>query len=102
MPDLTGNAQYDAITTAIKGFSFWNYGLDETDPNDQYAEWVPDLADAINAAINEAVIDAQGAPHHGCCPDHDWRGPGRDTAAQACADLGQHEAEAHGKEADHA
>lgn len=48
---LTGNPQYDAITAAIKAFKFWNYGLDETDPNSEYAEWVPDLAGAIHKAL---------------------------------------------------
>lgn len=51
---LTGNPQYDAITAAIKAFKFWNYGLDETNPNSEYAEWVPDLAGAIHQAINAA------------------------------------------------
>lgn len=53
---LTGNPQYDAITAAIKAFPFWDYGLDETDPNAKYAEWVPDLA----AVIHRAVADAAG------------------------------------------
>lgn len=53
MADLTGNAQYDAITAAIKAFKFWDYGLDEADPNSEYAEWVPDLAGAIHKAVGE-------------------------------------------------
>lgn len=48
---LAGNPQYDAITTAIKAFPFWDYGLNETDPNDEYAEWVPGLAAAVYQAV---------------------------------------------------
>lgn len=53
---MTGTTQpttpdLDAITAAIKAFPFWNYGLDEADPNSEYAEWVPDLAQAIQTAI---------------------------------------------------
>lgn len=51
-PDLA------AITAAIKAFPFWNYGLDEADPNSEYAEWVPDLAQAIQQAINDQSKEA--------------------------------------------
>ncbi|MFC1418554.1 hypothetical protein [Streptacidiphilus cavernicola] len=53
------------------------------------------------AELEVALVDIQGAPHHGCCPDHNWRGPGRDTSAEACKDIRQHEAETHGKEISH-
>lgn len=51
---LTGNPQYDAITAAIRAFKFWDYGLDDTNPNSEYAEWVPDLAAAIHKAVSAA------------------------------------------------
>jgi hypothetical protein len=51
---LAGNAQYDAITAAIKAFPFWDYGLDEANPHSEYAEWVPDLAAAIHKAAAPA------------------------------------------------
>jgi hypothetical protein len=43
----------DKVIEAIKEFRFWNYGMDEVDPNSEYAEWVPALADAICAAIDD-------------------------------------------------
>lgn len=52
MSDQTTTPDLDAITAAIKAFPFWNYGLDEADPNSEYAEWVPDLAAAIQTAIS--------------------------------------------------
>jgi hypothetical protein len=61
MTDLTGNAQYDAITTAIREFSWDNYGLDDVDPNSEYAEWVPDLAGAIHKAIGEREVAQAGS-----------------------------------------
>ncbi|MHA6764739.1 hypothetical protein [Streptacidiphilus sp. PAMC 29251] len=45
------DAQHAAIVTAIRAFAFWNYGLDDTDPNSEYAEWVPDLATALQAVL---------------------------------------------------
>jgi predicted extracellular nuclease len=39
-----------AIVAAIKAFDFDDYGMDEVDPNDEYAEWVPALAEQIAAA----------------------------------------------------
>lgn len=43
--------QRDQAIQAIRDFAFWNYGLNDTDPNDKYAEWVPDLADKVVAAL---------------------------------------------------
>ncbi|WP_345485984.1 hypothetical protein, partial [Planotetraspora phitsanulokensis] len=46
-----------AIRAGIKGFDFAGYGLDEVDPNDENAEWVDDLAQAIiNAIADRAVM----------------------------------------------
>ena len=42
----------DAITEAIRAFPFWNYGLNDTDPRSEYAEWVPDLAAAVEKAAS--------------------------------------------------
>lgn len=39
------------VEQAIRDFKFWDYGLDVVDPNSEYAEWVPDLAMAIVAAV---------------------------------------------------
>lgn len=43
----------DKVIEAIRDFRFHNYGLDDVDPESEYAEWVPDLADAICAAIDD-------------------------------------------------
>jgi hypothetical protein len=45
----------DKVIEAIKQFRFWNYGMDDVDPKSPYAEWVPDLADEILAALAEHV-----------------------------------------------
>jgi hypothetical protein len=44
-------AQQDALADlamkaneAIRAFPFWDYGMDDVDPNDEYAEWVWELA----------------------------------------------------------
>lgn len=55
---LTGNPEYDAIAAAIKAFKFWDYGLDETNPNSEYAEWVPDLAGEILKAVGAPAAPA--------------------------------------------
>ena len=39
------------VIKAIKRFDFDDYGLHDVDPKSQYAEWVPDLADAIVKAL---------------------------------------------------
>lgn len=44
--DNLANTQ-ELVEQAIRKFPFWNYGLDEVDPNDDFAEWVEDLAAAI-------------------------------------------------------
>lgn len=56
MPDLTGNTQYDAITAAIREFSWDNYGLDDVDPENEFAEWVPALAGAIHQAVSPGAV----------------------------------------------
>jgi hypothetical protein len=43
----------DKVIEAIREFQFWNYGMDDVDPQAETAEWVPDLADAICAAIDD-------------------------------------------------
>ena len=45
-------SQRDQAIQAIRDFAFWNYGLNDTDPNDKYAEWVPALADSVVSALN--------------------------------------------------
>jgi len=50
-PDLRENPK-EKVVAAIKAFHFWNYGMDDVDPNHKFAEWVPDLADAIVAALS--------------------------------------------------
>lgn len=51
--------QRPAIEQAIRDFKFWNYGLDAADPNSEYAEWVPDLAKAIVAALGKEHLRKQ-------------------------------------------
>ena len=78
---LTGNAQYDAITAAIKAFKFWDYGLDATDPNSEYAEWVPDLAAAIHKAVAGAGSPAASPDQTEWAADmaNDALEPGKDA-----------------------
>ncbi|MFC8447686.1 hypothetical protein [Kitasatospora sp. NPDC057223] len=40
-----------AAEQAIRAFAFWDFGLNEVDPESEYAEWVAPLAAAIVAAI---------------------------------------------------
>ncbi|GAA0705471.1 hypothetical protein GCM10010193_70700 [Kitasatospora atroaurantiaca] len=40
-----------AAEQAIRAFDFWDYGLNEVDPESEYAEWVAPLAAAVVAAI---------------------------------------------------
>ncbi|MFC4006573.1 hypothetical protein ACFOY2_05030 [Nonomuraea purpurea] len=40
-----------AIEKAIREFPFWDYGMDNVDPESEYAEWVPALALAISDAL---------------------------------------------------
>lgn len=42
-----------AIKGAIKAFDWHNYGLDEVDPNDKHAAWVPALTASIVAALGK-------------------------------------------------
>lgn len=44
-----------AAEEAIRDFAFWNYGMDEVDPKSEYAEWVPDLAAAVEKAVREQI-----------------------------------------------
>ncbi|WJN63153.1 hypothetical protein [Streptomyces phage phiScoe44] len=37
----------DQIEQAIREFDFSDFGLDNVDPNSEYAEWVPVLAEKI-------------------------------------------------------
>lgn len=48
----TPDPQLAAITAAIRAFDFDDYRL-HIDPNSEYAEWVGDLAKAIQRAVNE-------------------------------------------------
>lgn len=41
------------VQQAIENFPFDDYGLDDTDPNSEYAEWVPALATAIVETLGE-------------------------------------------------
>lgn len=41
----------EIIQGAIKEFPFWDYGLNDVDPESEYAEWVPDLAQKIAQAL---------------------------------------------------
>ncbi|MFH9761344.1 hypothetical protein ACH4MJ_04315 [Streptomyces anulatus] len=43
--------QQAAVVQAIRDFQFDNYGLDDVDPNSEYAEWVGDLASSIVGAL---------------------------------------------------
>jgi hypothetical protein len=47
---------------AIRKFNFGNYGMDDVDPKSEYAEWVPDLAAKIEAAVREQVAKDLEAP----------------------------------------
>lgn len=42
----------ERIAAAIRSFNFGDYGMDDVDPRSQYAEWVPDLAERIAAALD--------------------------------------------------
>lgn len=39
----------DQIAAVLRGFPFWDYGMDDVDPRSEYAEWVPALAERIAA-----------------------------------------------------
>jgi len=48
------NVPLSAIVQAIRRFDFGNYGLDDVDPKSKYADWVPELADKVLAAVRKA------------------------------------------------
>ncbi|WP_030756655.1 hypothetical protein [Streptomyces sp. NRRL F-5135] len=50
LPDIS--EQQEIVAQAIRDFRFHNYGLDNVDPNSEYAEWVGDLASAIVRALS--------------------------------------------------
>ena len=50
------------IAAAIRKFQFWDYGMDDVDPRSEYAEWVPDLAAAIAAALERHFAETPGRP----------------------------------------
>jgi len=62
-----------------------------------WTRYEPDCREVYEADTEEAitVVDGQGRPHSGCCDEHDWRGPKRDTSDEACVDLAQHRADVH-------
>lgn len=54
---ITPDPQHEAICAAIRGFDFDDYRLD-VNPNSEYAEWVGDLAKAIQKTINAQPKEA--------------------------------------------
>jgi hypothetical protein len=46
-----------AAEDAIRNFDFDDYGMDDVDPTSEYAEWVPDLATKIEAAVRVQVAE---------------------------------------------
>lgn len=70
---------------AIRDFAFDNYGMDEVDPKSEYAEWVPDLAAAVEKAIRAQIaadIEAYvPTAHMAVCPPAIAWEAGRETAA---------------------
>jgi hypothetical protein len=43
------------IREVIRDFAFWDYGMDDVDPQSEYAEWVPDLAANIAKALERGA-----------------------------------------------
>lgn len=55
----------ERVAAAIRAFRFWNYGMDDVDPNSEYAEWVPALAADIVASFvpeSAAAVPVEGGP----------------------------------------
>lgn len=50
----------DEVIEVIRAFRWWNYGMDDVNPRSPYADWVPDLADEILAALGEYVGKNEG------------------------------------------
>lgn len=68
---------------AIREFPFWNYGMDEVDPKNRYAEWVPVLAASVEAAVRKQVareIEAE-------CVDPEWPNDGISQNGKRAADI---------------
>ncbi|MEU4234894.1 hypothetical protein AB0F17_62365 [Nonomuraea sp. NPDC026600] len=47
-----------AAEQAIRDFPFCDYGLNGVSPESEHAEWVPDLAKAVTAAIDRQAGEA--------------------------------------------
>lgn len=50
---------------AIREFPFWNYGMDDVDPQADTAEWVFHLAAAVERAVREQIARQEGGRR--CC-----------------------------------
>ena len=58
MDELTPTELNDALTdiamdvsNAIRAFPFWDFGMDDVDPNDEAAEWVFELAVKVTETV---------------------------------------------------
>lgn len=49
----------DKVAAVIRNFPFWDYGMPDVNPNDRYAEWVPDLAKRIADGIAAGTDEGQ-------------------------------------------
>ncbi len=78
-------SKYTPAEEAIRAFDFGDYSMDEVDPKSEYAEWVPDPAKAVEAAVRAQIaadIEAHQPTAHPvvCPPSVAWEA-GRDIAA---------------------